>query len=113
MWAGWGHFVVGKAAAAIESIIKQFQKTVRLECEGLRGPYRDRLHQLNNQMETIDKKISQLRNFKADNTSPSGGINASWVLHDARGRPSQSWKRKRKSSGTNRYGGGPGAQERH
>jgi hypothetical protein len=36
--------------------------------------YRDRLHQLNNQMETIDKKISQLRNFKADNTSPSGGI---------------------------------------
>ena len=36
--------------------------------------YRDRLHQLNNQMETIDKKIAQLRNFKADNTSPSGGI---------------------------------------
>jgi hypothetical protein len=36
--------------------------------------YRDRLHQLNNQLETIDKKISQLRNFKADNTSPSGGI---------------------------------------
>jgi hypothetical protein len=39
--------------------------------------YRDRLHQLNNQLETIDKKISQLRNFKADNTSPSGGINIS------------------------------------
>jgi hypothetical protein len=37
--------------------------------------YRDRLHQLNNQLETIDKKISQLRNFKADNTGPSGGIN--------------------------------------
>jgi uncharacterized protein (UPF0335 family) len=37
--------------------------------------YRDRLHQLNNELETIDKKISQLRNFKADNTSPSGGIN--------------------------------------
>jgi len=36
--------------------------------------YRERLHQLNNQLETIDKKISQLRNFKADNTSPSGGI---------------------------------------
>ena len=36
--------------------------------------YRDRLHQLNNQLETIDKKISQLRNFKADNSSPSGGI---------------------------------------
>jgi hypothetical protein len=37
--------------------------------------YRDRLRQLNNQLETINKKISQLRNFKADNTSPSGGIN--------------------------------------
>ena len=37
--------------------------------------YRDRLRQLHNQLETINKKISQLRNFKADNTSPSGGIN--------------------------------------
>jgi uncharacterized protein (UPF0335 family) len=36
--------------------------------------YRDRIHQLNNQLETIDKKISELRNFKADNSSPSGGI---------------------------------------
>jgi vacuolar-type H+-ATPase subunit I/STV1 len=38
-------------------------------------PYRDRLRQLNNQVETIDKKISELQNFKADNSSPSGGIN--------------------------------------
>jgi chromosome segregation ATPase len=37
--------------------------------------YRDRLHQLNNQLETVDKKISQLRNFKADDASASGGIN--------------------------------------
>jgi hypothetical protein len=37
--------------------------------------YRDRLHQLNNQLETVNKKISELRNFKADNTTPSGGIN--------------------------------------
>jgi hypothetical protein len=37
--------------------------------------YRDRLHQLNNQLETVNKKISELRNFKAENTSPSGGIN--------------------------------------
>src|SRR3984893_8591955 len=29
--------------------------------------YRERLHQLNNEMEATDKKISQLRNFKADN----------------------------------------------
>jgi len=39
------------------------------------APYRDRLHQLNNQLETIDKKIYELQNFKADNSSPSGGIN--------------------------------------
>src|ERR1700730_4106113 len=37
--------------------------------------YGERLHQLNNEMEATDKKISQLRNFKADNTSASGGIN--------------------------------------
>jgi hypothetical protein len=37
--------------------------------------YRDRLRQLRIQLETTDKKISDLRNFKADNTSASGGIN--------------------------------------
>jgi chaperonin cofactor prefoldin len=37
--------------------------------------YRDRLHQLNNQLEATDKKISELRNFKAENTGASGGIN--------------------------------------
>ena len=39
------------------------------------APYRDRLRQLNNQLGTIDKKISELQNFKADNSSPSGGVN--------------------------------------
>lgn len=37
--------------------------------------YRDRLRQLHNQLETTEKQISELRNFKADNTSASGGIN--------------------------------------
>jgi hypothetical protein len=37
--------------------------------------YRDRLHQLRNELESTEKKISDLRNFKADNTSASGGIN--------------------------------------
>jgi hypothetical protein len=37
--------------------------------------YRDRLRQLNSELETVDKKISQLRNFKADDASASGGIN--------------------------------------
>jgi hypothetical protein len=37
--------------------------------------YRDRLHKLNIQLETLNKKIAELRNFKAENTGPSGGIN--------------------------------------
>jgi hypothetical protein len=37
--------------------------------------YRDRLRQLRAQMDAADKKISDLRNFKAENTSPAGGIN--------------------------------------
>jgi DNA repair exonuclease SbcCD ATPase subunit len=37
--------------------------------------YRDRLHQLRNELESTEKKISDLRNFKADNTSSAGGIN--------------------------------------
>jgi uncharacterized protein (UPF0335 family) len=37
--------------------------------------YRERLHQLHNELEITEKKISDLRNFKADNTGASGGIN--------------------------------------
>jgi DNA repair exonuclease SbcCD ATPase subunit len=37
--------------------------------------YRERLHQLRNELESTEKKISELRNFKADNTSAAGGIN--------------------------------------
>jgi chaperonin cofactor prefoldin len=36
---------------------------------------RNQLHQLQAQLGSIDKKIDELRNFKADNTSSSGGIN--------------------------------------
>ncbi len=37
--------------------------------------YRDQLRQLQAQLDATDKKIGDLRNFKADNTSASGGIN--------------------------------------
>lgn len=37
--------------------------------------YRERLRQLNGQLAATDKQISDLRNFKAENTSASGGIN--------------------------------------
>jgi hypothetical protein len=37
--------------------------------------YREQLRQLHQQQNGIDKKIADFRNFKADNASPSGGIN--------------------------------------
>ena len=37
--------------------------------------YRDKLRGLRAQFEEMDKKISELRNFKGDNSSASGGIN--------------------------------------
>ena len=37
--------------------------------------YREQLRQLRGQQDDIDKKIADYRNFKADNASPSGGIN--------------------------------------
>jgi hypothetical protein len=37
--------------------------------------YREQLRQLREQQDGIDKKIADFRNFKADNASPSGGIN--------------------------------------
>jgi hypothetical protein len=70
--------VVGKAGGGDSNpSSKNFQKTApRLSARDKQAAaYRDRLHQLNNELEATDKKISQLRNFKADNSSPSGGIN--------------------------------------
>jgi hypothetical protein len=69
--------VVGKAGGGDSNArSNNFQKTAT--GSGARdkqfATYRDHLHQLNNQLETVDKKISQLRNFKADNSSPSGGL---------------------------------------
>src|SRR5260370_2549956 len=37
--------------------------------------YREQLRQLHQQQNDINKKIADFRNFKADNASPSGGIN--------------------------------------
>ena len=69
--------VVGKAGGDSNPPSDIFQKTA--PGPGARDKhavtYRERLHQLNNELEATDKKISQLRNFKADNTSASGGIN--------------------------------------
>lgn len=37
--------------------------------------YRDQLRQLRTQLEITEKKLSDARNFKGDNSSPSGGVN--------------------------------------
>lgn len=39
--------------------------------------YRDQIQQIQGQIETVDRRISQLKNFKGENTAPSGGINPS------------------------------------
>ena len=36
--------------------------------------YRKQIEQIHSQMDEIDKRIAQLKNFKAENTNPSGGI---------------------------------------
>jgi hypothetical protein len=37
--------------------------------------YRDQIRQMQAQIDAADKRIAQLKNFKAEDTSPSGGIN--------------------------------------
>ncbi len=37
--------------------------------------YRNQIRQYQAQIEKIDKRITQLKNFKAENTTPAGGIN--------------------------------------
>ena len=37
--------------------------------------YRDQIQQLQGQIEATDQRINQLKNFKGENTAPSGGIN--------------------------------------
>jgi hypothetical protein len=37
--------------------------------------YRNQIQQYQSQIQAIDKRIAQLRNFKGENSSPSGGIN--------------------------------------
>jgi hypothetical protein len=70
--------VVGKAGAAgSKAPSNNFQEitTGSSARDQQAAVYRDRLHKLNIQVEMINKKIAELRNFKAENSSPSGGIN--------------------------------------
>jgi hypothetical protein len=64
--------VVGKAAGSSNNFQKGAPGSAARDKQA--AAYRDRLHQLNNELEATEKQISQLQNFKADNSSPSGGI---------------------------------------
>jgi TolA-binding protein len=67
--------VVGEPAANGDATTK----TSALPSEGakqkLAESYRSQIQQLQAQMDGIDKRIAQLRNFKGENSNPSGGIN--------------------------------------
>jgi hypothetical protein len=70
--------VVGKAGGASSNApSNNFQKitTGSSARDQQAAVYRDRLHKLIIQLETINKKIAELRNFRAENGTPSGGIN--------------------------------------
>jgi hypothetical protein len=68
--------VVGDATANSDASMKT---TSALPPEGakqkLAESYRSQIKQLQGQMDGVDKRIAQLRNFKGENGSPAGGIN--------------------------------------
>jgi hypothetical protein len=64
--------VVGNSADAQAK--PDSRKTANPPKERQIAAYRERLRQLHNELEATDKKIYDLRNFRAENTSPSGGI---------------------------------------
>jgi flagellar biosynthesis/type III secretory pathway protein FliH len=58
-----GHKTSGISSGAEEARKKQIEN------------YRNQIRQYNAQIEKIDKRIAQLKNFKAENTTSTGGIN--------------------------------------
>ena len=68
--------VGGKRSAKNQSFAKpdQDDENAGSHAERVR-PYRDAIDQLRTQIETADARIAQLKGFKAENGSPSGGVN--------------------------------------
>lgn len=68
--------VVGEASApASDGAIKKPTTASEQMRQRQIETYRDEVQQLRAQTDSIDKRIAQLKSFKAENTSPSGGIN--------------------------------------
>jgi DNA repair exonuclease SbcCD ATPase subunit len=72
-----GVSVVGDANASANDSKKKPDETKAPEEARQRqiDNYRKQLNQIQAQIADIDRRISQLKNFKGENTSPSGGIN--------------------------------------
>jgi hypothetical protein len=69
--------------------------------------YRQQIGELHNQIDAADQRIAQLKNFKGENSSPTGGINPNQGYNiGARGGPNQATgSEKEKASGANRRPG--------
>ena len=61
-----------KAADSLDAVATPENKEARQKQV---EAYRGQIRQLQAQIDAADKRISQLRNFKGENTSPAGGIN--------------------------------------
>jgi hypothetical protein len=70
-----GVSVVGDEGASSSSPTKQPPSSGEQSHQQQVDSYRDRIHNYQSQIDAIDQRIAQLKNFKADNTTPSGGIN--------------------------------------
>jgi hypothetical protein len=72
-----GVSVVGEAGASSSDSKKKPDSTANNDDPRQRQihEYKAQLAQLQSRIDAIDKRINQLKNFKGENTSPSGGIN--------------------------------------
>ena len=66
--------VVGEASASSGGV-KTSSARPREARQQMIESYRSEIRQAQEQIDAADKRIAQLKNFKADNTNPSGGIN--------------------------------------
>lgn len=67
--------VVGDPTAKSDPATKTSALPSESAKQKLAESYRSQIQQLQAQMDGIDKRIAQLRNFKGENSNPSGGIN--------------------------------------
>ncbi|MFI5096697.1 MAG: hypothetical protein ACHQT6_01870 [Candidatus Acidiferrales bacterium] len=70
--------VVGQASQGVEPKRKAGHDSSSVEGQGQESQidsYRQQIGELHNQIDAADQRIAQLKNFKGENGSPTGGIN--------------------------------------